>query len=165
MEKQHIEVIGTAKFTEFAILSGFEVAFPIRDCGIDCILYFPIEDNLLTTAIPVQLKCYTAQALTVDSKYDRIGNILHVIIWNCLTSNPEFFALPQQKAMRIAQKFNWDKLPGWASKNGKYDATKATPQIINEMRNYSVTTKTFKEIVRQHYNLRKTEQPATLDRE
>lgn len=93
MEKQLIEVIGRAKFTEFVILSGFELATPVRDCGIDCLLYFRIEDELLNTTIPVQLKCYSAQALTVDSKYDRMGNILHVVIWNCLDAKPLFFAL------------------------------------------------------------------------
>ncbi|MDP2816636.1 MAG: hypothetical protein Q8O19_08165 [Rectinemataceae bacterium] len=157
MEKQLIEVIGRSKFTEFAILSGFELATPVRDCGIDCLLYFPIEDGLLNTAVPVQLKCYSSQALTVDSKYNRIGDILHVILWNCLGVNPKYFALTQKHAMQLAVNFNWDKLPGWISKNGRYDATNASKPIVDEMMKYSVNTKTFKEIIRQYYNLKKTE--------
>ena len=153
MDKQLIEVIGIAKFTEFAIRSLFELAFPVRDNGIDSILYFPVEDNLLTTAIPVQLKCYSGQALTVDSKYNRLGNILHVIIWNCLDTNPSFFALTQNHSMQIANKLGWDATPGWASKNGRYDATTATTPIRNEMAQYSINTETFKKKVKQYYKL------------
>jgi hypothetical protein len=154
MEKQLIEVIGRAKFIEFAILSGFELATPVRDCGIDCLLYFPFKDGLPNIGIPVQLKCYSSQALTVDSKYDRMGNILHVVIWNCLDPNPTFFALTQRHAMQLAASFEWDKLPGWRNKNGRYDATKATAKITNEIKRYCVNTNTFKEMVRKHYDLR-----------
>ncbi len=158
MDKQLIEVIGRSKFTEFAILSGFELAVPVRDCGIDCLLYFPVEDRLLNTAIPVQLKCYSAQALTVDSRYDRIGNILHVVIWNCLTASPSFFVLTQKHAMQLAAHLKWDKTTGWANKGGRYDATTATGPIRDAMTQYSVTTTTFKEMVSHHYNIKKTEQ-------
>lgn len=158
MEKQLIEVIGRSKFTEFAILSGFELATPVRDCGIDCLLYFPCEDDLLNTAVPVQLKCYSSQALTVDSKYNRMGNILHIVLWNCLDTNPKYFALTQKHAMRLAEHFNWNKLSGWVNKKGRYDATTATPRIIDEMMQYIVTTKTFKETVKHYYNLNRTKQ-------
>jgi hypothetical protein len=152
-DKQLIEVIGKAKFTEFAIRSGFEVAMPVRDCGIDVLLYFPIEDNLLTTTIPVQLKCYSSQALTVDSKYNRMGDLLHVVLWNCTNKEPSFFALTQKHSMHFAEMFGWDKLPGWINKKGRYDATKATTRIIDEMRQYRTITETFKNMVKRYYSL------------
>jgi hypothetical protein len=152
-DKQLIELIGKARFTEFAIRSGFELATPFRDKGIDCLMYFPVEDNLFNTALPIQLKCYTAKALTVDSKYDRMGNILHVIIWNCMGDDIEYFALTQKHAMELAVIFKWNDLPGWKSKHGRYDATKATPRIKAEMMQYKIETETFKERVRRYYNL------------
>jgi len=78
---------------------------------------------------------------------------LHVIIWN-LDSTPEFFALTQKHAIQIAANFGWDKLPGWKNKNGRYDATRASLKITNEMKQYTVNTRTFKETVRCYYDLK-----------
>jgi hypothetical protein len=152
-DKQLIELIGRARFTEFAIRSGFELATPLRDCGVDCLLYFPVEDDLFNTAIPIQLKSYSSRALTVDSKYNRIGNILHVILWNCLATDIEYFALTQKLAMELAVFFKWNELPGWKKKKGRYDATTATKRIKIEMMKYKIDTTTFKERVKHYYNL------------
>ena len=75
MDKQQIELIGTAALTTALIREGFEVAHPMRDRGIDLIVFSDSPDEPFS-ALPVQVKAHTGAALMVQRKYEKFKGLV-----------------------------------------------------------------------------------------
>ena len=86
---QAVEAAGRNWLSAQLLLRGLEVSVPIVDRGIDLIVFKEVGDAGIR-ALPLQLKCASAESFSLDRKYAGRGIPL-VYVWNVLTQPTAFF--------------------------------------------------------------------------
>ena len=89
ISSQAVEAAGRNWLSAQLLLRGLEVSVPIVDRGIDLIVFKEIGDAGIR-ALPLQLKCASAESFSLDRKYAGRGIPL-VYVWNVLTQPTAFF--------------------------------------------------------------------------
>ena|ERR1022692_2998413 len=117
MDEQQIELIGTAALSAALIREGFEIARPVRDHGID-LLVFSDAPGRPFSAIPVQVKTHSEEALGISRKYEKFEGLVYAVIWKALTQ-PRFFLLDHSEAVSLLpessrQSDSWTRTDGKA---------------------------------------------------
>ncbi len=117
MDEQQIELIGTAALSAALIREGFEIAHPVRDHGIDLIV-FSDAPGLPFSSIPIQVKTRSEEALGLSPKYEKFEGPVYAIVWKALTQ-PRFFLLDHSEAVSILpessrQSYSWIRTDGKA---------------------------------------------------
>lgn len=77
MDTQVVELMGRNFLINQLLSGGIEVAIPVRDKGIDLIVY--LDDESLSngySARPVQIKAASWRVFTIDKKYERFPHLL-----------------------------------------------------------------------------------------
>ena len=123
MDTQVIELVGRNRLVNELLEGGIEVALPLRDRGIDLLVYLDRGDDLEQfIAVPIQLKVSSGSRFTVQQKYSSFPNLLMVYLWGIGTNEvAETIALTQPEAVSIADAIGWTKTASW--ENGMYTAT------------------------------------------
>jgi hypothetical protein len=93
-----IEIAGRNWLTAQLLTRGFEVATPAVDQGIDLIVFREVGAAGIR-ALPLQLKCASAESFSLDRKYEGRGIPL-VYIWNVLTEPVAYF-LDYEEALAV----------------------------------------------------------------
>jgi hypothetical protein len=99
VDEQQIEYIGTAALTAALIREGFEIARPIRDRGIDLIVFSDSPGEPFA-AIPIQVKAHSGAALAVHRKYEKFVGLVHAVVWQALTE-PRYFLFDNDEAISL----------------------------------------------------------------
>lgn len=108
---QQVEFIGTKLLEAELVRNGFEVAYPIRDRGIDFIIY---QDNhgKPFSAVPIQVKAASGERFILDRKYERMKGLILAYVWG-IDKKPRYFLLTYREALSLlgrARKTNsWQK--------------------------------------------------------
>lgn len=118
MDTQKIEIIGRNRLVNELLEAGFEVAEPLRDRGVDLIVYLDIDDEIdHFVAYPIQLKVSSISRFGVTRKYDKFPNLLLVYVWgigaDCADSEAVTYAMTQQEATTIAERMGWTETASW----------------------------------------------------
>lgn len=93
---QAVEAAGRSWLSAQLLLRGLEVSVPIVDRGIDLIVFKEVGDAGIL-ALPLQLKCASAESFSLDRKYAGRGIPL-VYVWNVL-HQPSAFMLTFDEAL------------------------------------------------------------------
>jgi len=122
MDTQVIELVGRNRLVNELLEGGIEVALPMRDRGIDLLVYLDRGDDLEQfIAVPIQLKVSSGSRFTVQQKYSSFPNLLMVYLWGIgADEKAETFALTQPEAVSIADTMGWTKTASW--ERGMYTA-------------------------------------------
>lgn len=118
ISSQAVEAAGRNWLSAQLLLRGLEVSVPIVDRGIDLIVFKEVGDAGIR-ALPLQLKCASAESFSLDRKYAGRGIPL-VYVWNVL-AQPTALILTYDEALvalgeRAAVTASWvDR--GYYSKN------------------------------------------------
>jgi hypothetical protein len=99
MDKQQIELVGTAALTMALISEGFEIAHPIRDHGIDLIV-FSDSPHQPFAALPIQVKIHTGAGLMIQRKYEKFEGLVYGVVWHA-EQDPRFFLFDYPEAMTL----------------------------------------------------------------
>lgn len=129
MDKQQIELIGTAALTTALIRRGFEVAHPMRDRGIDLIIFSDLPGQPFS-AIPVQVKAHTGAALMVERKYEKFKGLVHAVVWEAVSERPRYFLFDHEEAVSLVPETSREK-EIWARADGHWTWTDA-PKNLQE---------------------------------
>lgn len=123
----------------FALISqltkdGLEVALPIRDRGVDLIVYADLdEQGTQFIACPIQLKVTTGRRFELDSKYAKIANLLLVYVWDVQeAAQSRTYALTYEEALEIFTRRGYTKTASW--KKGRYSVPSPGPELMNLMK-------------------------------
>ena len=115
-DPQLIEIAGKHLLISHLIAAGFEVAEPLRDKGIDLIVYRG-DDKFV--ARPIQMKASSLESFSLDGKYEHIPNLLLTYVWNVQTpERNEVYAMTFDEAVQILKEKGYDKTDSW--RQGKY---------------------------------------------
>ena len=83
-DSQIQEIISKNILIHRLLENDFEAAIPVRDCGIDLLVYKKLESSPVKR---IQLKSFHFEAFSFDDKYRRIKDLWFVFILNLSTLN------------------------------------------------------------------------------
>jgi hypothetical protein len=116
MDKQQVELIGVGALTAALIREGFEIARPLRDRGVDLVVFS--DDSTRCSAIPLQVKTHSETGLQVfREKYTAFPGLVYAMVWQTL-SQPRYFLFDHGEAVALIpetsrQQLSWTKPKGY----------------------------------------------------
>jgi hypothetical protein len=115
-DAQLVEIAGKHLLISHLVAAGFEVAEPIRDKGIDLIVYRTDSDFV---ARPIQMKASSTESFSLDARYENVPNLLIAYVWNVQSPDRnDVYAMTFNDAKGILHKKGFDKTTSW--RVGKY---------------------------------------------
>lgn len=144
-DSQLTEIAGKHLLISRLVAAGFEVAEPLRDKGIDLVVYRDGEGGKDFEAYPIQLKASSHQSFSLDKKYERFRRLLIAYVWN--VQAPErsvVYALTFKDALQVMQKKGYSKTDSW-TKKGYYFVRSAGPELEKMLEPYKMTTERWQE--------------------
>jgi hypothetical protein len=139
------EVFGKNLLISHLVSAGFEVAQPVRDRGVDLVVYKDEEDAKDYVPCLIQLKASTHESFSLDKKYERIPHLLIAYVWKVQTpAQSNVYALTFNEALEVMEKKGYANTDSW--KNGGYyfvrDAGAKLKEILEP---YKMTTERWRE--------------------
>lgn len=139
MDTQNIEIIGECHLITQLVSAGIEVAKPLRDHGIDLLIY---RDTEIFKAIPLQIKTYRNQGFCVLEKYAQFPSLLMVYVWN-IENQPLIYVMTYEQSLDIAKQMNWLETKTWQTKKHYY-TNAPSKQLRALLAPYLSNTETWK---------------------
>jgi hypothetical protein len=144
-DSQLTEVFGKNLLISQLVSAGFEVAQPVRDRGVDLVVYKDGEDAKDYVPCLIQLKASSHESFSLDKKYERFPHLLIAYVWNVQTpALSSVYALTFNDALQVMEKKGYAKTDSW--KNGGYyfvrDAGAKLKEILEP---YKMTTERWRE--------------------
>ena len=148
-DTQVVEILGKNYLINQLLRAGVEVAVPVRDTGIDLIVYLNKEKFLNGySARPIQIKAASSQSFSIDKKYEKYPHLILTFIWHL--DDPKkivVYGLDYQDAISVAASMGYTKTDSW--RKGKYTTTKPSEKLIKLLQPYKMTAKTWKKTLVQ----------------
>jgi hypothetical protein len=117
LDSQQKELLSTAYVEARLIREGFEIARPIRDKGIDIIVYDE-QPGSSFRAVPIQLKSYRDEGFAVSSKYlDR--DLVMIYVWHAFELAPRLIVIGHEEMLgllspTLRETRSWVEGGGWS---------------------------------------------------
>jgi len=144
-DSQLTEIAGKHLLISRLVAAGFEVAEPLRDKGIDLVVYRDGEGGKDFAAYPIQLKASSHQSFSLDKKYERFPRLLIAYVWNVQApERSDVYALTFRDALQVMEKKGYTKTDSW-TKRGYYFVRSAGPQLRDLLEPYKMTTERWQE--------------------
>ena len=141
-DSQLVEIAGKHLLISRLVAAGFEVAEPLRDKGIDLIVY---RGEQGFAAWPIQMKASTQESFSLDRKYEKIPNLLIAYVWNVNAANQgEVYLLTYSDAEKILQLKGYAKTNSW-TKNDYYFVRSAGAELKELLKQYGMTAEQWQQ--------------------
>ena len=144
-DSQLTEIAGKHLLISRLVAAGLEVAEPLRDKGIDLVVYRDGDGGKDFAAYPIQLKASSHESFSLDRKYERFSRLLIAYVWN--VQDPErsdVYALTFSDAMQVMEKKGYAKTDSWTRK-GYYFVRSAGAELKEILEPYKMTTERWQE--------------------
>jgi hypothetical protein len=142
---QLTEIAGKHVLISRLVAAGFEVAEPLRDKGIDLLVYRDGEGGKDFAAYPIQLKASSQESFSLDRKYERFPNLLIAYVWNVQApERSDVYALTFSDAMHVMEEKGYAKTDSW-TKRGYYFVRSAGPELKRLLEPYKMNTERWQE--------------------
>ena len=150
MDKQQIGIIGKHLLIANLLAAGLEVAEPIRDHGIDLIVFRDgnegSEKRVKFVARPIQLKTSSKKTFELYRKYDRFDELRIVYVWNAegiwdeeYPSKPIIFCLKYKEAEEILKAGEHTETISWNS-GGHWFTNSPSGPMEERLKDYQIRT-------------------------
>ena len=150
MDTQQIGIIGKHILIANLLASGLEVAEPIRDHGIDLIVFRDgkeeSEKRVKFVARPIQLKTSSKETFELYRKYGRFDELRIVYVWNAENiwnekhpSKPIIFCLKYKEAEDILKAGGHTEKNDWKNKGHWFTNSPSGP-MEERLKDYQIKT-------------------------
>jgi hypothetical protein len=104
-------VLGRNLLVTELLRANLEVAFPIRDRGIDLIAYLDIGDDTRGfIACPIQMKAARGEVFSIDKRYERFPGMIMAYVWNVFDPPATLtYALTYREAVQVGDRMGYTK--------------------------------------------------------
>jgi hypothetical protein len=144
-DSQLTEIAGKHLLISRLVAAGFEVAEPLRDKGIDLVVYRDGEGGKDFAAYPIQLKASSHESFSLDKKYERFPRLLIAYVWNVQApERSDVYALTFSDALQVMEKKGYAKTYSW-TKKGYYFVRSAGSELKEILEPYKMTTERWQE--------------------
>ena len=141
-DSQLVEIAGKHLLISRLVSAGFEVAEPLRDKGIDLIVY---RGDSGFKAWPIQMKASTQESFSLDRKYKKTPNLLIAYVWNVNAEEPgNVRLLTFDDALKVMEVKGYAKTDSW-TKNGYYFVRNVGAELKALLKQYGMTTEQWRE--------------------
>ncbi len=128
MDTQQVEIIGRNLLVSACVADSIEVSEPIRDRGIDLIIFNDTNEQGSFNALPVQLKASSKRSFSVNAKYAKFPNLLMAYTWHSDSpTNARLYIMKYSDAINIADEMGWLKTVSW--ERGGYSTQNPSSKI------------------------------------
>jgi hypothetical protein len=136
MDSQQLEIIGRQVLVKSVIEADLEVAMPLRDRGVDLLVYRDIDEQAgAFRALPVQLKAASSASFEIDAKYARISDLLIVYVWHLADGKESvIYGLTYGESLKVAEAMGWTRTASWGQ--GKYTTTRPSKRLVEMLEGY-----------------------------
>ena len=135
-DTQLTEIAGKHLLISRLISAGFEVAEPIRDKGIDLLVYSTTNDGERFISHPIQLKASSDESFSLDKKYEKLHGLLLTYVWHVEDPNKsEIYALSFDEAKFVLEQKGYAKTDSWTL-GGYYFVRKADAKLKEMLKPY-----------------------------
>ena len=151
LDTQQVEIIGRSFLLSCCIADGVEVAQPIRDKGIDLIIFNDISDQQLFISVPIQLKAASKANFSINKKYAKIPNLLMAYVWH--SADPikaRLFLLTYADVELLATKLGWLTTRSWID-NGFYSTQNPSKKLTEMLSSYEYSPGSISRLVLASY--------------
>lgn len=146
LDTQAIEILGRNRLVSELIRAGLEVAFPIRDRGIDLIAYGDrLHPGRAFPAVPIQMKCALNKSFSIDKKFEKSPQLLIAYVWGIEGETHETFVMTYQDALKIASDMGYTNTPCWKKEKGKYASCRPGKKLEKMIREFQMTPERWRE--------------------
>ena len=148
MESQIVEILGRNRLIDELLRAGLEVALPIRDRGIDLIVYQDLGAGVVQfAAVPIQMKACSQCTFSLDAKYEKFPNLLIAHIWHIDSPKDEVtYAMTYGEALAVADAMGWTRTASW--KKGYYANNQPGVKLRDLLEPHRMTAKKWRQKVR-----------------
>lgn len=144
-DSQLTEVYGKNLLISHLVAAGFEVAQPVRDKGVDLVVYKDGEDAKDYVPCLIQLKASSQESFSLDRKYERFPHLLIAYVWNVRTpAQSNVYALTFKDALQVMEKKGYAKTDSWKN-GGYYFVRNAGVDLKKILEPYKMTPKRWRE--------------------
>ncbi len=144
-DSQLTEVYGKNLLISHLVAAGFEVAQPVRDRGVDLVVYKDGEDAGNYVPCLIQLKASSQESFSLDRKYERFPHLLIAYVWNVQTpAQSDVYALTFKDALQVLEKKGYAKTDSWKN-GGYYFVRNAGVDLKRILEPYKMTPKRWRE--------------------
>ena len=145
LDTQAIEILGRNLLVSELFRAGVEVAFPLRDRGIDLIAFGDRKaSKSVFFAVPIQMKGASKKSFSLDKKYEKIPHLLIAYVWGIQgEENHKTFALTYKQALRVATEMKYTETDSW-KKHGKYAVSRPSEKLEELIRGFEMTPEKWK---------------------
>jgi hypothetical protein len=141
-DSQLVEIAGKHLLISRLVAAGFEVAEPLRDKGIDLIIY---RGGDHFRALPVQMKASTQESFSLDRKYENSPDLLIAYVWNVNAGQTgEVYLLTFKQALTVMDEKGYSKADSW-TQNGYYFVRNAGKQLKELLKPYRMQAQNWRE--------------------
>jgi len=143
-DTQIIEIRGRHRLIDEILQPGLEVALPIRDRGIDLIVYADLFEHVRTfSARPIQMKASSEQSFGLYEKYSRFPGLIIAYVWHLAApARAVTYALTYSEAFQIAEEIGWTKTSSWID-GGGYSTQAPSAKITALLEPHRMTPKAW----------------------
>lgn len=139
LDSQAIELLGRNRLVSELIRAGLEIAFPIRDRGIDLIVYADRSSSHHEfRAIPIQMKGASKKSFSIDKKYEKIPRLLIAYVWGIGNDAHETFVLTYSEVLKIATDMGYTKTDSWIT-DENYAVPTPGKKLESKLREFQMT--------------------------
>lgn len=135
LDAQQVEIVGRNLLISLFVAESIEVAQPIRDKGIDLII-FDSSQSKTFHARPIQLKAVSDSRFSIDRKYEKIPYLLMAYIWHTLDPlNSTIYIMTYVEALAIAETLGYTNTSSWIDKHS-YSVPNPGKELLSELEKY-----------------------------
>lgn len=137
MDSQLVELVGRQRLITELLRADLEVAIPMRDRGIDLIVYADLNVASFR-AVPIQMKAASDSSFAVDQKYSKFPNLLIAYVW--YLQDPDravTYALSYPEALQVATQMGYTATKSWES--GIYTTTRPSQRLLELLEPFRMT--------------------------
>ena len=146
LDTQAIEILGRNLLVSELFRAGIEVAFPIRDRGIDLIAFGDRESSeSVFFAVPIQMKGAWKKSFSLDKKYEKIPHLLIAYVWGIQGEEThKTYAMSYEEALKVATDMRYTDTDSWTNR-GKYAVSRPGRRLESLIRKFEMTPEKWRE--------------------
>ena len=139
LDTQQVEIIGRNLLLSCCIADDVEVAQPIRDRGIDLIIFNDVAEQNEFTSLPVQLKAASNMSFSINRKYEKIPGLLMAYTWFSNSPNDAvLYIMRYEQAIALGNDLNWTSTNSWET-GGAYSTQSPSKKLIVALEPFKYT--------------------------
>ena len=137
MDSQLIELVGRQRLIAELLQADLEVALPMRDRGIDLIVYADLGLASFR-AIPIQMKAASGSCFAADQKYAKFPNLVIAYVWHVQNLDRAVtYALNYSEVVQVATAMGYTATRSWEC--GIYTTTRPSRRLLVLLEPYRMT--------------------------